>query len=50
MSYTITTTLGRDGDYWQVVRDSDGVKVMSSPDVKLCLRWVKTWGEVDLGR
>lgn len=48
LSYTIKTDPD-DLDLWQVIRDSDR-KVMLRDRLGVCLRWVKTWGAVDLGR
>jgi hypothetical protein len=48
MSYTVKTD-EHDLELWKVIRDSDG-KVMKRDTLKVCLRWVKAWGEVDLGR
>ena len=45
MTYAIRTR----ADRWVVIREADG-KVMTEGDLKTCLRWVKTWGNVDLGR
>lgn len=34
---------------WSVKRDSDG-RVMTTGSIWTCLGWVRTWGDVDLGR
>lgn len=35
---------------WNVIRRRDGVTVKQHHRLQTCLRWVQTWGDVDLGR
>jgi hypothetical protein len=47
-AYRITTTLGKYGGDWIVIRKRDG-KIMTSGSVFTCCRWVAVWGNVRLG-
>lgn len=47
--YAIRSFADRYDGLWVVLRERDG-KRMCMGNVLACLGWVKTWGDVDLGR
>jgi hypothetical protein len=48
MNYTVSTFRPMPW-LWSVTRDEDG-RLMNTGSLFECLRWVKAWGDVDLGR
>lgn len=43
MELRVISWAGAFGDQWCVVRE-DGRIVFSDPNIRVCLRWVRTWG------
>jgi hypothetical protein len=48
--YSVTTQVGRYGNKWVVTRLADGKIMTENHDPRVCLRWVRAWGDKDLGR
>lgn len=48
--YDIKAKADKYSGHWLVVRKSNNTIAFSSPDLRMALRWIKSWGEDALER